>query len=164
MKRIWMTLVVCALAPCGAFAHGDKDKNLSAVVRKEQKPWGIAGDAKSVRRTIEIIMSDNMRFTPDVIQLKQGEVLRLVVKNSGKMQHEIVLGTKTELEKHAALMLKFPNMEHDEPYMAHVKPGASGELIWHFNRPGEFDFACLLPGHYQAGMVGKIKVARAERK
>ncbi len=164
MKKIWMTLVVCALAPCGVFAHGDKDKNLSAAVRKEQKPWGIAGDAKSVRRTIEIIMSDNMRFTPDVIQLKQGEVLRLVVKNAGKMQHEIVLGTKAELEKHAALMLKFPNMEHDEPYMAHVKPGASSELIWHFNRPGEFDFACLLPGHYQAGMVGKIKVARVDRK
>ena len=58
-------------------------------------------------------------------------------------------------------MVKFPNMEHDEPYMAHVKPGESGEIVWTFNRPGDFDFACLIAGHYQAGMVGKIKVAPA---
>jgi uncharacterized cupredoxin-like copper-binding protein len=59
---------------------------------------------------------------------------------------------------HAALMLKFPSMEHDEPYMAHVPSGKSGEIVWTFNRPGSFEFACLIAGHYQAGMVGKIVV------
>ena len=103
-------------------------------------------------------MGDNMRFTPDKIEVKQGEVVKLVVKNGGAMLHEIVIGTKPVLQEHAALMVKFPTMEHDEPYMAHVKPGTAGELIWNFNRPGEFEFACLIAGHYQAGMVGKILV------
>jgi uncharacterized cupredoxin-like copper-binding protein len=59
-------------------------------------------------------------------------------------------------------MLKFPNMEHDEPYMAHVPVGKTGEIIWNFNKAGDFDFACLIAGHYQAGMVGKIKVVAAK--
>ena len=141
-----------------AWAHGDPHTSKAAVVKKEQKPWGIAGDAKSVSRTIRISMADTMRFTPDRIEVTQGETLRLVMHNSGKVMHELVLGSKKELEEHAALMLKFPNMEHSEPYMAHVVPGKTGEIIWTFNKPGDFDFACLIAGHYQAGMTGKIKV------
>jgi uncharacterized cupredoxin-like copper-binding protein len=70
----------------------------------------------------------------------------------------MVIGTKKTLDEHAALMLKNPGMEHEESYMAHVAPGKRGEIVWTFNRAGEFMFACLIPGHYQAGMVGKIKV------
>ena len=129
------------------------------MTKKEQKAWGIAGDAKAVTRTIEIRMADTMRFSPDRLSVKQGETIKFVIHNDGKMLHELVIGTKKELDEHAALMIKFPNMEHDEPYMTHVKPGQMGNIIWRFNRPGEFDFACLIAGHYQAGMVGKITVA-----
>ena len=73
-------------------------------------------------------------------------------------ESKAVIGTKAENAKHAELMIKFPNMEHDEPYMAHVNPGKTGEIIWNFNRPGEFEFACLIAGHYQAGMVGQVVV------
>lgn len=83
----------------------------------------------------------------------------MVVHNSGQVMHEMVIGTKKELDEHAALMAKFPEMEHDEPYMTHVAPGKSGEIVWTFNRAGQFDFACLIAGHYQAGMTGKIIVA-----
>ena len=107
-------------------------------------------------------MGDNMRFTPDAITVKQGETIRFVVKNQGKQLHEMVIGTKKELDEHAALMVKFPNMEHDEPYMAHVAAGKSQNLIWTFNRAGTFDFACLIAGHYQAGMAGKITVLAAK--
>lgn len=148
-----------------AAAHGDAGHmGKMAAVKKEQKPWGIAGDAKALKRTIEITMTDNMRFTPDRIEVRQGETVRFVVKNAGKMLHEFVIGTKTDLDEHAALMVKFPGMEHDEPYMAHVAAGKSGELVWNFNRPGEFDFACLIAGHYQAGMVGKIKVVATNQE
>ncbi|HSV50724.1 MAG TPA: cupredoxin family protein [Burkholderiaceae bacterium] len=145
----------------GAMAHGDEGHSKKAVgpARKEQKEWGIAGDARAVNRTIQIAMTDNMRFTPDRIDVKQGDVVRFVIRNNGKMLHEMVIGTKQVLDEHAALMVKFPTMEHEEPYMAHVPQGKSAEMIWNFNRPGEFDFACLIAGHYQAGMVGKIKVA-----
>ncbi len=104
-------------------------------------------------------MTDTMRFTPDRIEVREGETVRIVLKNDGKLLHEFVLGTKKELDEHAALMVKFPTMEHDEPYMAHVAPGKKGEIVWTFNRAGEFDFACLIAGHYQAGMVGKVRVA-----
>ncbi len=110
-------------------------------------------------RTVALKMTDKMRFTPDRVEVKLGETIRFVVQNDGKMLHELVIGTKKELDEHAALMLKFPNMEHDEPYMAHVDPGKKGEIVWTFNRAGEFDFACLIAGHYQAGMVGKILVS-----
>jgi uncharacterized cupredoxin-like copper-binding protein len=127
-------------------------------VREEQKDWGIAGSRQDARRSITIHMGDNMRFTPDKLSIKQGETVRLVIQNKGKLLHELVIGTQQVLDEHAALMMKFPGMEHDEPYMAHVPAGKTREMIWTFNRAGEFDFACLIAGHYQAGMVGKIRV------
>lgn len=162
MNRIQALAAVALVSFAGiAFAHGDEDhsKKAAAPVKKEQKDWGIAGDAKTVQRTIEISMTDTMRFTPERIEVKQGETVRFVVKNSGQVMHEMVLGTKKELDEHAAMMAKHPGMEHDEPYMTHVGPGKTGEIVWTFNRPGDFDFACLIAGHYQSGMVGKIKVS-----
>jgi uncharacterized cupredoxin-like copper-binding protein len=161
MQLIKTLLVVAAMAySTSVLAHGAEDhKKKAGPVKKEQKEWGIAGDAKAAKKTIEIGMADNMRFTPDKIEVRQGETVKFVVKNSGKVMHEFVIGTRKENDKHAELMVKFPNMEHDEPYMAHVAPGKTGEIVWTFNRPGDFDFACLIAGHYQAGMVGKIKVA-----
>ena len=169
MNRFNFLMKVAALASLAAYAavaiaHTDTSHTTATAAKKEQKEWGIAGDAKAAARTIELKMSDNMRFTPDRIEVKQGETLRLVMKNEGKLLHELVLGTKKELDEHAALMVKFPNMEHDEPYMAHVPPGKTGEIVWNFNRAGDFDFACLIAGHYQSGMVGKIKVLAAAGK
>jgi uncharacterized cupredoxin-like copper-binding protein len=142
-----------------ARAHGDKAHAKKGPVVKEQKDWGIAGDAKSAKRSIEVGMADNMRFTPERIDVRQGETVKFVVRNTGKVMHEFVIGTKAENAKHAEMMVKFPNMEHDEPYMAHVPPGKTGEIVWTFNRAGQFEFACLIAGHYQGGMVGTIMVA-----
>lgn len=152
-----LCLALLAASATTALAHGDTE-HAPARVKFEQKPWGIAGEARSVRRTIEVKLTDDMRFTPDRVEVKQGETIRFVHKNMGTAMHEFVLGTKAELDEHAALMKKFPGMEHDEPYMAHVPPGQQRELIWTFNRSGDFDFACLLPGHYEAGMRGKVDV------
>jgi uncharacterized cupredoxin-like copper-binding protein len=141
-----------------ALAHGDKAMKASPVV-KEQKPWGIAGDMKGVKRTVTLTMDDKMRFTPDTLSFKEGETVRFIVKNQGKLLHEMVIGTRAELDAHAALMEKFPKMVHDEPYMAHVDPGKQGGLVWTFNRPGDFEFACLVAGHFAAGMKGRISVS-----
>lgn len=143
-------------------AHTDKPHApKTGPVRKEQKDWGIAGDAKRAKRSIEVGMADNMRFTPARIEVQQGETVKFVVRNTGAVMHEFVIGTQAENAKHAAMMVKFPNMEHDEPYMAHVPPGKTGEIVWTFNRAGTFEFACLIAGHYQGGMVGTIMVAPA---
>lgn len=156
----WMAAVVLAALAGGAQAHQERGHapRQDAPVVKEQKAWGIAGDRKAVRRTIDIAMTDTMRFTPDRIEVREGETVRLRVKNSGQVLHELVIGTRADLDAHAEMMARHPGMEHDEPHMTHVKSGATGEVVWNFNRPGEFDFACLIPGHYQAGMVGTIRV------
>lgn len=164
IARLAATAAVFALPllPSRARAHTDKPHAPKAgPVVKEQKDWGIAGDARRAKRRIAVGMADNMRFTPQRIEVRQGETVRFVVRNDGKQMHEFVIGTKAENARHADLMVKFPNMEHDEPYMAHVPPGKTGEIVWTFNRAGEFEFACLIAGHYQGGMVGTIIVAPA---
>lgn len=150
-----------ALAPVAAHAHGMPHAQAAEAV-KEQKPWGIAGEARDVKRTIVVTMNDRMRFVPDRIEVREGETVRLLVRNAGKVLHELVIGTGEELKTHAALMRQFPNMEHDEPYMAHVGAGKAAPLVWNFNRAGEFQFACLIPGHFEAGMVGTIRVVAAQ--
>ena len=152
---------IAAVMALPAMAHTDKPHEKTGPVRQEQKDWGIAAEPQAATRTVIVRMSDNMRFTPDVIAVKLGETVRCDLRNDGRMLHEMVIGTAKELDDHAALMLKFPNMEHDEPYMAHVAPGKTGEIVWTFNRPGDFDFACLIAGHYQAGMAGRITVVPA---
>ena len=129
-----------------------------AAVVKEQKAWGVAGDASAATRTITVRMSDDMRFAPRHIEVREGETVRLRAENRGQVMHEIVIGTQADLDQHAELMQKHPGMEHDEPYMAHVSPGQKGDIVWQFNRPGTFQFACLIAGHYQAGMTGTITV------
>jgi uncharacterized cupredoxin-like copper-binding protein len=137
------------LAAFSAIAHGDEHDDAA---------YGKPGDPAKVSRTIEIDMSDAMRFTPATITARKGETIRFVVKNSGKVKHEMVLGSIKELKEHAALMLKFPEMEHADPNQLTVDPGKTGEMIWQFTKAGAFDFACLQPGHFEAGMRGKVAV------
>jgi uncharacterized cupredoxin-like copper-binding protein len=154
-----MLMAIAVLAHTApALAHSEAHHTAGPVL-KEQTAWGIAGDAEQVTRTVEIRMNDQMRFVPDRLEVRQGETLRLVHHNDGQVMHEFVLGTQSELDEHAEMMIKFPDMEHDAPYMAHVAPGQRGEIIWTFNRAGEFDFACLIAGHYQAGMRGTVSVS-----
>jgi len=118
---------------------------------------GVAADA---RRTITVGMGDDMRFTPSHIRVKHGETIRFLLQNHGQVPHEWSLGTQKELLEHLETMKKHPEMEHDEPGKLTLAPGARGEVIWRFTRPGTVHFACLLPGHYEAGMKGRIQVSR----
>lgn len=133
----------------GGHGHGD-----------EETAIGKPGVAARVSRTITIEMSDNMRYSPADIQVKQGETLRFVVKNVGKVKHEMSLGTEKDLLAHLEEMKKFPDMEHDEPGKVTLAPGKQGEIIWQFTKAGTVHFACLMPGHYEAGMKGAVKVGK----
>ena len=120
---------------------------------------GKPGVASKVSRTITMDMTDNMRFHSSDIAAKQGETIRFVVKNSGKVKHEMVLGTAQDLKDHYEVMKKNPEMEHADANMVTVAPGKTGEIIWQFTKAGKVDFACLQPGHYDAGMKGMVSVA-----
>jgi uncharacterized cupredoxin-like copper-binding protein len=158
----WLLLPLLALSGPTALAHGEQahgDKRASgASLDMMDTAFGRTGDPKNVTRTIEVTMSDDMRFVPDRIEVRRGETVRLRVANRGRVMHELVIGTDQELAQHAALMRKNPDMEHDAPYMAHVAPAKRGEIVWQFTRPGQFSFACLVPGHFEAGMRGTIVV------
>lgn len=142
-----------------AFAHGEPHGKTTATVVKEQKPWGIAGEPARATRTVDIRMTDDMKMAPNHIDVREGDTLRIRAINAGQVLHEIVIGTTDDLKAHAEMMKKHPGMEHDEPYMAHVSPGKRGEIVWTFNRPGNFEFACLIAGHFEAGMRGTIRVS-----
>ena len=156
--------IVLSLSINGAFAHKDDDHGNKARKHGHASSLGKPGDPKKVTRTIEVRMNDTMRFVPAHIEVNSGETIRFVVKNDGKIKHEMVLGTVKELKQHAALMRKFPDMEHADPNQVSVEPGKAGELIWQFTRAGKVNFACLQPGHYEAGMSGTITVAKAAAK
>jgi uncharacterized cupredoxin-like copper-binding protein len=148
-----------ALAAAPAFAAGAADGHHhdhgSATI-------GEAGQPSQVTRTVEVEMRDSMQFVPSRLAVKQGETVRIVVKNTGQLTHEMVLGSEKDLKTHAELMKKFPEMEHAEPNMLTLAAGKSGELVWKFSHAGVVNFACLQPGHCEAGMKGQVRVAAAK--
>lgn len=159
--------LIAAALPDASHAHGDPHAKDSAGRSTEFVPTenavGRSLPPSKAYRTIRVSMSDDMRFTPAEIRVRQGEKVRLVIANAGEVLHELVLGTREDLDKHAELMRRFPAMEHDEPHMAHVKPGKNGAIHWQFTNAGEFFFGCLIPGHFEAGMIGKLVVTSREQ-
>ena len=158
MKLVFFVLAL-ATAPL-ALAHDEKS-NASNVVdypKAEEAAFGRAADPRKAKRTVRVEMTDAMRFHPAQIKVKRGEVVRFMPVNKGQVLHEMVLGTMENLKAHAELMRNHPGMEHDEPHMAHVAPGKNGEIGWQFTKAGEFYYACLIPGHFEAGMIGKVTV------
>ncbi|MGS0740774.1 cupredoxin domain-containing protein [Glaciimonas sp. GG7] len=119
---------------------------------------GVPGKASAASRTVNIAMADNMRFSPANVSVKQGETIKFIVANNGKLAHEMVIGNTAELAKHAQMMRQMPAMQHHEANQITVAPGKTGELIWKFNQVTTVDFACLEPGHFEAGMKGQIEV------
>jgi uncharacterized cupredoxin-like copper-binding protein len=148
------TLAITSL-PFSALAAGSHDGGHGHAESAIGKPGVVA----KVTRTITVEMTDSMRYTPSDIQAKKGETIRLLVKNNGKVKHEMSLGTEKELLAHLEEMKKFPGMEHDEPGKLTLAPGTEGEIIWQFSKAGTVNFACLMPGHYEAGMKGQVKVS-----
>jgi uncharacterized cupredoxin-like copper-binding protein len=109
-------------------------------------------------RTVEIDMSDFMLFTPSKIQVKDGETVKFVINNRGQIVHEFVLGTAADLQAHATMMKDHPEMVHEGPGHYTVQPGQNVEFPWQFTSSGNIEFGCLIPGHFDAGMRGRIIV------
>jgi uncharacterized cupredoxin-like copper-binding protein len=158
--------IAIALGASLALAHAKDTRGASAPTRAHPHSHAVSigapGKADNVSRTVSVDMTDAMRFKPASVDVKQGETIRFVVKNSGQLKHEFVLGTEHELKEHYELMTKFPEMEHSDPNQVSVAPGKSGEVIWQFTKAGKVDFACLQPGHYDAGMKGMVNVAASK--
>lgn len=127
---------------------------------------GSPGDPKKkVARTIEIIAREadgKMSYTPDKIEVRRGEQIRFVIKNEGELAHEFLLDSFEGNAKHKIQMEKNPTMEHDEPNGTRIETKKASEILWIFDKAGSFEFACLIPGHYEAGMKGVVTVVDAK--
>lgn len=121
-----------------------------------------ADPKKRIARTIEIVAREGdgkMSYSLDKIEVKVGEQIRFKLKNDGELAHEFMLDSFENNAKHKIQMQKNPEMEHDDPNGKRLEPKKSGELIWRFTKAGTFELACLIPGHYEAGMKGVVVVS-----
>ena len=139
---------------------------------------GQPGKKSEATRTITITMTDNL-YTPEKITVKKGETVRFVVNNKGEFVHEFNIGTAKMHKAHQKEMMMMvehgvlepdkinhakmkmdmgggKTMEHNDPNSVLLEPGKTGEVIWKFSQPAKLEFACNVPGHYEAGMVGEI--------
>jgi uncharacterized cupredoxin-like copper-binding protein len=122
---------------------------------------GEPGNPNKPARVVEVVMREGdgkMLYVPDRIEVKRGEQIRFILKNEGELDHEFMLDTAARNKKHAEAMRKHPEMEHDDANGKQLKPKTSAELLWRFTKRGTFEFACLHPGHYEAGMKGVVVV------
>ena len=144
-------LSTAAWAGAGPSGHGH-DETFSA---------GEPGDPKKPARIIQVTMGEmdgKMMFMPARLEVKRGEQIKFVLRNNGELEHEFVLANTAENLKHGESMKKNPDMVHDDPNARRLAPKKTDEIVWKFSKTGDFEFACLIPGHREAGMVGTIVV------
>ena len=169
MKKYLLALVL-SVAPLLALAAGEHSgghsmdgnampgHSMKGHDMSSMSSVGKPGDPGKVDRTVEVVMNDSMRFEPALIEVKKGETIRFFVKNAGKIPHEMVIGSIDDLKAHAEEMRNMSDMKHAEPNMITLNGGQRGGLVWTFDQAGTVDFACLIPGHMEAGMMGKVEV------
>ncbi|AWM91303.1 copper-binding protein [Pseudomonas sp. 31-12] len=145
--------------------------------------FGQPAPAAKATRSVEVVMGD-MSFTSKAIDIKAGETVRFVLVNKGQLLHEFNLGDAAMHARHQQEMLKMQQsgmltptgmkemdhgsmagmdhgmMKHDDPNSVLVEPGKTAGLTWTFTKATSLEFACNIPGHYQAGMVGKLTVSQ----
>jgi len=157
VKRHLSAAAVCILLATPGFTAAAHDA--------EHFSAGESGDPKKPARVVKVVMREEgtkkgtkMLFEPAQISVRKGEQIRFLLENDGTESHEFVLATVAENRKHAKLMKKYPHMEHDDPNAKRLTPFTEGEIVWKFTKRGTFEYACLIPGHLEAGMHGTINV------
>lgn len=126
-----------------------------------ETPYGRPGDSSKGGRVIHIVMTETdsgMTFTPQRIEVTKGEQVQFVLRNGGELEHELVIGTLDANRVHAEAMAAHPDMVHEDANAKRLGAKTSGVLRWQFTRAGTFEYACLIAGHREAGMVGTVVV------
>lgn len=148
-------LSVTALAAAGPAGHSHSHSHSKAFSAGEP------GNPKKPSRTVEVTMGEadgKMLFAPARLEIKKGDQIKFVLRNNGELDHEFVLANTIENLKHAEAMRKNLDMAHEEPNGRQLAPKKASEIFWKFTKAGEFEYACLIPGHREAGMTGTIVV------
>lgn len=152
-----ISTIVC-ISPTLANEEKHDSASLTQAVDAHVEAFGQPGVLKNVTQTVAITMTDAMRFQPGTLTFMRGETIRLRISNTGKTPHEFVLGTPKEIAEHAEMMRQMPGMTHTNASSVRLAPGKSADIVWQFSKPGKFVYACLIPGHWEAGMQGSMTV------
>jgi uncharacterized cupredoxin-like copper-binding protein len=123
---------------------------------------GEPGEPQKSARVVNVTIRDaggKLAFDPALVNVRLGEQIKFFVTNAGQLDHEFFLGSPEEISEHEDMMKKMPDMEHHDANVIRLKPTETKEIVWHFSKAGDFEYACLLPGHLEAGMFGKVDVA-----
>lgn len=155
LRAAYAALVLTTWAGQAA-AHGDHDHGRETFAAGE--PGSPTRPAKVLAVTLEEKPDGSMTVTPAHLEVKRGTQIRFEIKNAGKATHEFMLGTLTDNAAHKLEMRKNPEMEHDDPNGKTIEAGGMAQILWRFSKVGTFEYACLLPGHYEAGMHGLVDV------
>jgi uncharacterized cupredoxin-like copper-binding protein len=139
-------------------ANADQNGHQHQHGNHAHSPAGQPGNLAKASKTINVKILDTMRFEPAEIQVKPGQTVKFVVTNTGKIRHEFGIGTRDEQKAHAEMMLADPQMKHEGGSVITVEPGETKELVWRFGKPGTYEAACQVPGHYPAGMMARVIV------
>lgn len=157
MSRLSILSVALLSLAAPAFAAGTHDGG-----HAEKMAIGRPGEAHHATRTVEISMMETddgeMLFEPRDLTFEEGETVRFLISNDGEQEHEFVLDTPEANQKHKDMMARFPEMEHEDPNAVRLQSGETDEIVWTFANEGEFEFACLILGHYESGMHGPVVV------
>lgn len=172
MKQLILPTLLTALLATPVFAAGEhsgghgheNNETHGPAGHHDEIAIGEPGKTNLVTKTISISMTETddgqMLFEPSTINVKQGETVRLAFLNKGDAEHEFVMDEHPAILEHKLAMEKWPDMEHADPNSIRLTSGQIGEIIWTFNNSGNFEFACLIPGHFEAGMHGKLTVTK----
>lgn len=153
LALLWAVIFSCFVG--AALAHD------AGHTSEAQAAYGEPGKASAPSRDVVVAMKEvdgTMSFTPERIEVRQGEQIRFILQNDGELDHEFFLGSKQEMTDHAEMMRAMPDMKHADANSVSVAPKSKGSLIWRFTKTGEFSFSCLIAGHLEAGMKGIISV------
>lgn len=178
-KRFALVTVFAALTAISSAAFADPVHDKGGAIGEPGKP-------SAVTRTINLTMIDN-EFEPKSLSFTEGETIRFIVVNKGEFVHEFNIGTPKMHAGHQEEMMLMAErgileadrinrdrmgmkmgdgkpMMHEEPNSVLLEPGESAEIVWTFGAQKGLEFACNVPGHYEAGMVGKFEMQSRTRR
>jgi uncharacterized cupredoxin-like copper-binding protein len=111
---------------------------------------GSAPGAPSSKVSVEMT---EFKFVPQEMTVFSGQETSLELKNSGAVEHDFTI-----LKKGVAAKSPFNREQQAGDILTEFKLGSGKDDTFTFTlpEPGEYALICIIPGHMEAGMVGKI--------
>ncbi len=115
--------------------------------------------------TLNAVEGRPWHFEPSILEFAVGQRVKLILVNDGRVEHDIEI-TSVPAESIEVLggtenHERLGGGDHPEGVVAaHAEPGTTATVLFTPTQTGEYEFECTIPGHKEAGMVGKAIVTQ----